>query len=62
MKPIEYISWFKYAYEILIVNQWKNVDYIGMNTMVPTKPTHRQSKSQTNTGLGQDIKFKFITT
>ncbi|KAH9524964.1 hypothetical protein Btru_028356, partial [Bulinus truncatus] len=25
---LEYLSWFKYANEILMVNQWENVDYI----------------------------------
>ena len=27
-KWLEYLSWFKYSNECMVVNQWKDVDYI----------------------------------
>lgn len=28
---LKYLSWFKYSNELLVVNQWENVDHIGCN-------------------------------
>ncbi len=36
MKPVQYISWFIYSFEILIINQWQNVDVIGCELAVKT--------------------------
>lgn len=29
IKPFQYLDWLPWAYEILNINQWKNVDDIG---------------------------------
>ena len=36
MKPLGWISWFQYCYEILVVNQWQNVDSLECETAVRT--------------------------
>ena len=36
MKPIEWISWFIYCYEILIVNQWQHVDILKCEFAIET--------------------------
>ena len=29
IKPLQYLDWLPWAFEILNINQWKNVDDIG---------------------------------
>ncbi|KAH9524967.1 hypothetical protein Btru_028364 [Bulinus truncatus] len=38
-KWLEYMSWFKFSNEVLMVNQWRNIDYIPCpNVTVPVLP------------------------